>query len=561
MRHVLPTALAASLALAGCVIPVGAGPGPASSAAPVVAPPPVLAPITTTGGASASGSLKAKQSTVDLEPGAEQLLNALVVDEAGLVPTSGVIWLSSNDRVATVNPTSGQVRAIAPGTAVVTAVLQANPAAKAQIEVRVGEKDLIKTITIEPGATKLEAGGRVTLTATVAMADGTINGNVKWASSDETVAKVNATTGEVTALRDGKVTIEGVYALDPRFKGIAVITIGEVAATPPPTDPGLIAPGGEPGELIASGPKGRWIAQVVEGATSVSGAWFRDEEHGWIQTDAGVYATEDAGDTWAKLAGSPQGVIGEGNNMGGVKWVDDDVALVPKYGTVERTTDGGATWTTVPFAMPQYKAGSYNYFASATLRHVAVADDDEVYAFIGTPGQYLHMLFRSEDQGATWTPETWDAFKGHELLDMVGVGGSRLLSTNQGVYRKDGEAWTKLHSAGVLAVPPGSKTVFYAGHDAVKRSDDGGATWVPVGTPGTGTAGWQQPTGLSFADDTHGLAYGYGGAFTTNDGGKTWTAGEIPELVRGSAFAGGARLSAERGYVVRGGTLYRFVLP
>jgi hypothetical protein len=73
------------------------------------------------------------------------------------------------------------------------------------------------------------------LIAEVQLADGQINGNVQWSSSDDTIATVNPTTGKVTALREGRVTVVAAYALDPKVKGLAVLTIvADKAATPPP---------------------------------------------------------------------------------------------------------------------------------------------------------------------------------------------------------------------------------------------------------------------------------------------------------------------------------------
>ena len=569
MRRFSSLSIALAFGLAGCVLPVGLTPEPSPSGLAPVAAPPLVAPVGTTG--SATTSLKARQAALDLTLGAEQDLNSLVVDEAGLVPTSGVIWLSSNDKVATVNPTSGQVKALASGTAVITAVLQANPAAKAQIEVRVGEQDLIKTITIEPGTAKLEAGGQVTLRATVNMADGTINANVSWASSDETVATVNPTTGEVTALKDGRVTIEGRYAPDPRFKGVAIIAVGDVPATPPPGS-GTVLPGGEPGEVVNTAPKGKWVAQVIDGVTAVKGVWFRDAQHGWLQAAEGLFASSDAGTTWSLTAATPDVDLD-----GGVAWFDAGTAIGASYHSVLRTVDGGVSWDKLAQTLPAQPK-----YTTPILLRAQVVGPQEAYVLVSDlmPQAYFaNIAFHSTDAGVSWSQVTWPELASHQIGALVAVGGGELALTSRGLFRREGGGtWTSVAPAltggyaaggvltGALATVPNSQTVFAAGQSGVMRSDDAGKTWLNLGTPETGAQRWGAPHTLSFSDARHGLAVGTHEAFTTSDGGKTWVG--APELTKslairdGGRIRGGVRLSADRALVAgHDGVLYRFVLP
>jgi hypothetical protein len=90
-------------------------------------------------------------------------------------------------------------------------------------------------VLVSPGKPVMEPEESLRLIAEVQLADGQINGNVQWSSSDDTIATVNPTTGKVTALREGRVTVVAAYALDPKVKGLAVLTIvADKAATPPP---------------------------------------------------------------------------------------------------------------------------------------------------------------------------------------------------------------------------------------------------------------------------------------------------------------------------------------
>ncbi len=72
-----------------------------------------------------------------------------------------------------------------------------------------------------------------------------------------------------------------------------------------------------------------------------------------------------------------------------------------------------------------------------------------------------------------------------------------------------------------VALPPGSRTQFAAGHDVFMRSDDGGATWSSVrpALPGTDIHGFA----ASAATPNTFYAYVVGsGVFRTADSGTTW---------------------------------------
>lgn len=108
-------------------------------------------------------------------------------------------------------------------------------ASQMMIEV-VGEGSaLVKEVQVLPSSHHMVVGDSVSLRAQVLMPDGQINGNVVWASSDNTIAAVNPTTGVVSALRPDRMTIVAGYALAPGFKGLADLTIYETTAQIPAT--------------------------------------------------------------------------------------------------------------------------------------------------------------------------------------------------------------------------------------------------------------------------------------------------------------------------------------
>jgi photosystem II stability/assembly factor-like uncharacterized protein len=92
------------------------------------------------------------------------------------------------------------------------------------------------------------------------------------------------------------------------------------------------------------------------------------------------------------------------------------------------------------------------------------------------------------------------------------------------ISRDGGRSWEPIGPRGDamgIAMPPGSKTAFAAGHDAFFRSDDGGETWSSVtpALPGTDIHGFAasatRPGGFYAFVVGHGL-------FWSVDGGSTW---------------------------------------
>lgn len=146
-------------------------------------------------------------------------------------------WASSNTGVATVNATTGVVTGKVVGTAIITAT-----AADGTTNT--------KTITVEPaslpapvigGPTTVQVGNKITLTC-----DKPVD---SWATGDATKATVNPTTGEVTGVAAGNVTItvtatDGTSASktitvtsapipDPILTGPATVAVGDTITITP----------------------------------------------------------------------------------------------------------------------------------------------------------------------------------------------------------------------------------------------------------------------------------------------------------------------------------------
>ncbi|MFC5703587.1 Ig-like domain-containing protein [Cohnella faecalis] len=131
-----------------------------------------------------------------------------------------VTWTSSNTSVATVDA-DGNVHAIAPGTATVTATSKQDSKkfAKATVTVPVN----VSGITLNTSSATLSVGKKtLALKSTIAPAKATVK-TVKWTSSDASVASVSS-TGIVTPLKEGSATITATTD-DGSFTASAAITV------------------------------------------------------------------------------------------------------------------------------------------------------------------------------------------------------------------------------------------------------------------------------------------------------------------------------------------------
>jgi sugar lactone lactonase YvrE len=167
------------------------------------------------------------------------------VAATGAVPFIPLTWEVSNPSLLTIDPSTGRAKGIKAGSVVVQVKAPGNDTGATQLIIAVvGEgAAVVKDVQVQPNSHHLVLGDTITLRAQVFMPDGQINGNVAWSSSDDTIATVNRTNGEVSALRPGRVTIIAAYAPYPEFKGIADIQVWatreEIPKAPSPSLPGL----------------------------------------------------------------------------------------------------------------------------------------------------------------------------------------------------------------------------------------------------------------------------------------------------------------------------------
>jgi len=248
---------------------------------------------------------------------------------------------------------------------------------------------------------------------------------------------------------------------------------------------------------------------------------------------------------------------GSNASLRGIWAVSEKVAWASgSRGTCLRTTDGGATWTTVP--VPGAEALDFRDVQgvdanTAYLLSIGKGEVSRVYKTIDGGAHWTLSLQNSDangffDEMAFWNPQ-------HGILVGDQVDGQMVvMATEDG-----GKSWQRqkmppaLPGEGAFAASGTGITVFgdrdvwigTGGKDAARvyHSADGGHTWTVATTPIRADSGNAGIFSVAFADALHGIAVGgdyskpaddAGTIALTADGGKTWTkpAGTPPKGFR-----------------------------
>ena len=147
-------------------------------------------------------SVTLDKEKADLEVGGTLQLNATVKPEGATHPD--LDWSSSDESVATVDG-SGEVKAVADGTAIITVKSTDGTNKSATCKVTVAKSVPVESVTLDKETADLKVGGTLQLNATVSP-KGATHPDLDWSSSDESVATVDG-AGIVTAVADGTATI------------------------------------------------------------------------------------------------------------------------------------------------------------------------------------------------------------------------------------------------------------------------------------------------------------------------------------------------------------------
>lgn len=444
MRHILPLTLTLGLA-AGCVLP------PAVTL-PAAAPSSNVFSNTASAG---SGDLRTSTTRLVMMSGDTKDMNSLVQRASGGTPTQTVVWTSNNDVVAAVSANSGVVQADRIGTALITGRLSGDPASAVTIEVTVVEKHSVLLVKVDPATPKITVGQSLKLKAEVTMADGQINGNVSWSSSDNTIAVINPTTGEVSALREGKVTIMAAYSAEPRYRGLAELEIVKDLKETPVPSPSNVVFGPSATPIPASPtPKPTDTPTPRPSQAPSSGETASGEDAVGKTAGGGVSFTAPS---FAAVRTFSSGWV--------VEMIDFRRVVVAEGTKLTITTNGGRNWTvyndvgTQPIRAMHWLSETEGWVAgdNGTILNVSINNGElattvqdskttsqirSIFFTSGSEGFFSTQdrVMRTSDGGATWGEpvEIYVGFYGG--LGGDGLGGARLFSSSAGrlFHHRDG---------------------------------------------------------------------------------------------------------------------------
>ncbi|WP_104991279.1 Ig-like domain-containing protein [Deinococcus sp. NW-56] len=211
---------------------------------------------------------------------------------------AAVTWASDRPGVAGVDG-QGQVSAVAPGTATITATSVQDPARSAALTVTVVAPPAppavpgpvaptVSGVSLSHTALTLTAGGSQPVTATVE-GTGVFNPAVTWVTSDPGVAGVDA-AGRVTAVAPGTATVTAISVGDPGRRASLSVTVTAKA----PTVTGVTL---SPTELSLTTGGSQVVTAAVQGTGTFNPAVT------WSSSQAGVASVDAAGRVTAVTPG------------------------------------------------------------------------------------------------------------------------------------------------------------------------------------------------------------------------------------------------------------------
>ncbi|MEK7353928.1 MAG: CARDB domain-containing protein [Chloroflexota bacterium] len=272
------------------------------------------------------------------------------------------------------------------------------------------------------------------------------------------------------------------------------------------------------------------VWQTVRSSTDIlSDITFVDASNGWAVGSSGIIQrTSDGGATW-----TPQNSRTT-NDLWSVSFVDANSGwAVGSSGTIRRTSDGGNTWTAQTSGV------------SNTIYEVSFVDANNGWA-VGTGGTILH----TSNSGANWTSQTSNttySLYSVKFVDAsngwaVGSSGIILRTFNGGVnwINQTSNTTDSLLETDFVDISNGW-AVGYSG--IILRTADGGTTWTAQNSHTTAFL-----AAVDFADSNNGWVVGSNGkVLHTTDGGTTWSAQTSNTSMN---LMGVASLNASQAWVV-----------
>ena len=263
-----------------------------------------------------------------------------------------VIWSTSNGSVATVN--EGVVTAVKEGSAAIT-VKTDDSGKTATCNVTVTSRTIPVTgVSLNLTELEITEGDKTVLAATVSPEDAT-NRNVKWSSSDETVATVS--NGEITALKSGAVKIT-VITEDGGKTAECAVTVKEKVYPVESVSLDKESLSMEPGETAVL------VATIVpENATN--------KKVKWESSDSGVASVDENGIVTAVKAGFATIKV---TTEDGGKTAECAVTVKVNYSNVKDLSSSATANCYIVSAAGDYKFKTVKGNTSTSVASVAEAE-------------------------------------------------------------------------------------------------------------------------------------------------------------------------------------------
>lgn len=255
--------------------------------------------------------------------------------------------------------------------------------------------------------------------------------------------------------------------------------------------------------------------------------FFLDEQHGWAggQTDNGggvIVATTTGGQTWTTQ------LMNEFGDFSAITFLNTNEGWAGGQGSLFRTTNGGATWDSLPIPTGGTAIRSLSFTSS--FNGWAAAE------------RLLHTI----DGGLTWQRDSTFLF-GRDVHFVDSLRG--WLCTDNSVARtaNGGASWQL-----VTPVPAGWKKISVLDFDRVwvlsndrraAYTSNGGNTWTIRTIAASGFL-----NDLAFRDTFNGIVVGFAGTIhKTSDAGSTWQ--NITQTVTASRLSSVHFVDSQRGWI------------
>lgn len=138
--------------------------------------------------------------------------------------SSDLVWTSSDNTIAVVNSTTGEISGVKSGIVTILATAQRDSSKKTSITVTVKRADVTEALTkITPTEATIKIGETTRLSAQIQLSDGSTSPNVIWTSDNKSIALIS--NGVVTGISEGTTTITAIAEGDSTKKASATITV------------------------------------------------------------------------------------------------------------------------------------------------------------------------------------------------------------------------------------------------------------------------------------------------------------------------------------------------